>query len=409
MEQADGYTRGVVEGERAAAQVAPRAPAAPGRARLPLVLAVIALCAGTFYWTYSRFNDIGQRAPGRTRSLAPEQSPWRHQFSEIGLSAAPAAQPPGTSAGPAAHSLLDALPGRAPLPGPGALPPLLGPLPEYPLPEGSPGTPDARADAARTAVAATRQTGASREPDEHAAASASAAEILVADPWQRGAGTAGDDSAALHPAGSAYATVNAALLPDRDYLLAAGSTIECVLQTRIDSTLPGMTSCLLTRRVLSDNGGTVLLERGSLVTGEYRSSVALGQNRLFVLWKRIKTPLGVTIDLESPATDALGASGVGGDLDEHWGERLGAAFLLSFIQDALAYSATGRASASGDGTTVILPNTTQSGNQLAGKVLESTIGIAPTLTLAQGERIMIFVARDLRFDSVYDVSVTRAP
>ncbi|WP_322114486.1 TrbI/VirB10 family protein, partial [Vibrio parahaemolyticus] len=75
----------------------------------------------------------------------------------------------------------------------------------------------------------------------------------------------------------------------------------------MNSTVAGMTKCTLTRNIYSDNGTTLLLERGSELTGEYRANVSQGQSRLFVLWDRVKTPHGVVIDLASPATDSLGA------------------------------------------------------------------------------------------------------
>ncbi|MDA1379467.1 hypothetical protein PCI56_05845 [Plesiomonas shigelloides subsp. oncorhynchi] len=55
----------------------------------------------------------------------------------------------------------------------------------------------------------------------------------------------------------------AARLFNRDYLLAKGAYIDCVLNTSLNSTVPGMTKCTLTRDVYSDNGVTLLLERGS--------------------------------------------------------------------------------------------------------------------------------------------------
>jgi type IV secretion system protein VirB10 len=49
-------------------------------------------------------------------------------------------------------------------------------------------------------------------------------------------------------------------------------------------------------------------------------------------------------------------------------------------------------------------NTQQTGNEMASKVLEGTINIPPTLTKNQGERVSIFVARDLDFSSVYGLT-----
>ncbi|HEX5263752.1 MAG TPA: TrbI/VirB10 family protein, partial [Phenylobacterium sp.] len=121
--------------------------------------------------------------------------------------------------------------------------------------------------------------------------------------------------------GSAIGQARATRLPDRNFLIVAGAAIPCLLQTAMDTATPGYVSCLIPRDVLSDNGAVVLLEKGTKVLGEYRSSLKQGQTRLFVLWTRAVTPAGVAIRLESPAADALGRAGFDGALDTHFWDR----------------------------------------------------------------------------------------
>jgi len=187
-------------------------------------------------------------------------------------------------------------------------------------------------------------------------------------------------------------------LGKRDYILAKGSMIECSLETAINSTIPGMTSCIVSKNIYSDNGNTVLIERGSKITGEYRSDVVTGQNRLGIVWGRIKTAKGVIVDLSSPTTDTLGRSGVGGHLDNRWWERLGAAFLISIIKDAIAYEAARLNSSVGNS---VYSNTTSTGESMAEIVLKETMKVRPVITKNQGSRISIFVARDLDFSDIY--------
>lgn len=117
----------------------------------------------------------------------------------------------------------------------------------------------------------------------------------------------------------------AGALGNRNFIVAMGTSIPCVLETALASDQPGFTSCVINRDVLSDNGRVVLMEKGTQVVGEYRGGLQRGQKRLFVLWNRAKTPNGVIVTLASPATDALGRAGVDGYVDTHWWERFGSA------------------------------------------------------------------------------------
>jgi type IV secretion system protein VirB10 len=212
---------------------------------------------------------------------------------------------------------------------------------------------------------------------------------------------AGSLEAELQP--SKTPMVQAARLDDLNMLIPRGRSIECGMSMRIISALAGQASCIVTQNVYSANGKVVLLERGSEAVGEYRSGASIGQKRLFVLWTRILTPGGVVINLDSPGADELGSTGLTGRVDSHWWERVGSAFLLSTIQDAIQYGIAEQQARSG-GATIVLGNTAQAGNSMAEKVLASTVDIPPTIYKNQGDRAIIYVARDLDFSNVYKLA-----
>ena len=197
--------------------------------------------------------------------------------------------------------------------------------------------------------------------------------------------------------------VSAANLGDAGLVITRGHHLPCVLETQIVSNLPGTTACILTENVYSTNGKVLLLEKGTRAVGEYKTGLRTGDTRLAILWDRVETPTGVVIDLDSPSADMVGAAGVPGWVDNHWFERIGAAFLLSYVQDAIQYKTT---QATPPGALVSGPsysNTTGTGSALAEKVLNSTINIAPTLIKNRGDLITIEVRHDLWFQDVYSV------
>lgn len=196
---------------------------------------------------------------------------------------------------------------------------------------------------------------------------------------------------------SAIGKSQARTLPDRNFLITAGSFIPCVLQTAMDSSQPGYVSCILPRNIYSDNGRVVLMEKGTKIFGEYQGGLNRGQYRLFVLWTRAVTPRGIAIDVGSPATDALGRGGVDGRVNNFFWQRFGTALLFSLVEDA----ATVGAEAVGNNGS----NTTRVPSDAASTVLQQNAEIKPVLRKNQGEDVGITVAQDFDFSTVYGLAL----
>jgi type IV secretion system protein VirB10 len=206
----------------------------------------------------------------------------------------------------------------------------------------------------------------------------------------------GELSALLRP--SVTTAVRAQVLPTQRLLLPKGAFLDCTLETAIDSTLPGMTTCVMASDTFGVDGEVVLLERGTKLVGETRGQVQQGAARVFVLWNEARTPTGVIVPLASPGADELGRAGLPGSVDRHFWERFGAAILVSVIDGAIqAGVQSGRGNS---GTVIVNPSATQ---DVMTEVLKGTINIPPTVVKQQGDRIQVLVARDLDFRSVYEL------
>lgn len=192
------------------------------------------------------------------------------------------------------------------------------------------------------------------------------------------------------------------------YLLPKGTTVPCVLTTRIDSTYQGFTICQVSKDVYSSDGLTLLIERGSKVFGEQNIQITQGKARVQVLWTRIDTPKNVSINIDSPAVGQLGDMGIGAKVNNHYMKRFGGALLLSVIQDGLAVAFENlkkeKGGNTGNSTSTTVNNTEDTSKSMADQLLENTINIPPTAKVNQGTVINIMVARDVDFSTVYKVT-----
>jgi type IV secretion system protein VirB10 len=211
----------------------------------------------------------------------------------------------------------------------------------------------------------------------------------------------GELSALLRP--SVITAVRAQVLPTQRLLLPKGAFLDCTLETAIDSTLPGMTTCVMATDAFGVDGEVVLMERGTKLVGETRGQVQQGSARVFVLWNEARTPSGVIVPLASPGADELGRAGLPGRVDRHFWERFGAAMLVSVIDGAI--QAAVQSSRGSSGTVIVNPSATQ---DVMTELLKGTINIPPTVVKHQGDRIQVLVARDLDFRSVYELKSTVA-
>jgi type IV secretion system protein VirB10 len=190
----------------------------------------------------------------------------------------------------------------------------------------------------------------------------------------------------------------AQMLPARRLLLPKGAFIDCTLETAIDSTLPGMTTCVTATDTFGVDGKVVLLERGTKLIGETRGQVQQGAARIFVLWTEARSPTDVVVPLDSPGADELGRSGLPGEVERHFWQRFGAAMLVSVIDGAV--QAAAQSSRGGGATVVVNPSASQ---DVLTEILKNTVNIPPTVVKPNGDRIQVLVARDVDFRSVYEL------
>lgn len=184
-------------------------------------------------------------------------------------------------------------------------------------------------------------------------------------------------------------TASATRLADPTNTVTQGTLIPAILETAIDSDLPGYVRAVVSENVRSFDGKRILLPRSSRLIGQYKSGLAAGQTRAYVMWTRLIRPDGVSVALASPAVEYSGRSGLSGEVNSHFFKRFGAASLLSVIGGLGAIASSG--------TSLVI---TSSSSSAASAAVQRDGQIPPTIRVAQGQPIRVFTARDLDFSAI---------
>ncbi len=194
------------------------------------------------------------------------------------------------------------------------------------------------------------------------------------------------------PGGSeAEDTVRATLIRNRASVIPQGSIVTAVLETPLNSDRPGLARAIVSHDARGFDGSRVLVPRGSRLFGEFHADPSPGMSRILITWTRLIRPDGVAIRLGSPASDALGGSGIPGKVNSHFLAR----FSSAVLQSALAVGVNLASQKSSSGSTVYLGLPSQSAT--AGQQLIPNVNRAPTVKVREGAEIAVVVAHDLDF------------
>jgi type IV secretion system protein VirB10 len=201
-----------------------------------------------------------------------------------------------------------------------------------------------------------------------------------------------------------------------DAMIPEGTLIPGILETAINSDLPGQIRAITSQDVYSFDGRRVLIPTGTRLIGEYQSEVTRGQKRIFVIWTRLIRDDGVSVRLNSIGTDSLGRSGLTGIVDNKWRERFGSAIMLSVVGAGASFlTGYGSDEAFGDdnsearrGEELARETIAETFSDMANQALSENLRIPPTISVSQGERIFVYVRQDLDFSAMYDDPVTEA-
>ena len=202
----------------------------------------------------------------------------------------------------------------------------------------------------------------------------------------KGANANEDFAARLGGAGGGSAAAKRSFDPATT--VTQGTLIPAVLETAIDTDVPGFVRAIVSTDVKSFDGRGVLVPRSSRLIGQYKSGLSAGQKRAYVIWTRLIRPDGVSVDLGSPAIAFGGETGLAGKVNSHFFERFGSAMLLSVVG--------GLTNLVGSGSSVVVGG----GQSAAAAAVQQGAQVGPTIRVRPGQPIRVFTAKDLDFSKV---------
>jgi type IV secretion system protein VirB10 len=217
------------------------------------------------------------------------------------------------------------------------------------------------------------------------------------------------DKTSFYNASSASGGVIAGNFLQAD-ILWIGTIIPAVLETAINTDLPGNVIARVTQNIYdSHTGKKLLIPQGTLLIAKYNSSVSYAQRRIQIVWDLLIRPDGYQLELEGMnGVDPKGMAGLKAKYNENWFEYVKAAGIITMFtfatskitEEAAKYATSETASAVAQGNAQFV-------QQMGGGVIDRAMNIQPTLTVPSGEKIIVMLNKNIYFPPMPGVPVVQ--
>ncbi len=193
--------------------------------------------------------------------------------------------------------------------------------------------------------------------------------------------------------------------PRSPYELKTGTLISGAMISATNSDLPGDIVAQVTKNIYDTASGKYLLvPQGSKLFGRYDAFVALGQERLVIVWDRLIFPDAETLDIGGmQGYDNRGLSGFTDKVNTHFLRTLGNAFLISVVNAAGEELVAQASNRTDSNITINLAQDFADTTSAAfSEYLRNRLRIKPTLEIRAGYRFNIVVSKDMDFPRPYE-------
>lgn len=206
-------------------------------------------------------------------------------------------------------------------------------------------------------------------------------------------------------------------IADMTHTIAQGKLLTAVIETAINTEIPGFVRGVVSRDVYAESGNEVLIPRGSRLFGAYSSKIVQGQGRVEIGWTRLIRPDGVDVSISFNASDQFGRSGIAGELDSRYGSLLAKSLLTSVLavggvaaaQELLsngnndttttANPSLGTTTTTGSATNQVISDVTKTIIDTTTNIISGQINTNAVIRIPQGTKITVIVNSDLTLPS----------
>jgi type IV secretory pathway VirB10-like protein len=193
-------------------------------------------------------------------------------------------------------------------------------------------------------------------------------------------------------------------------LLWIGTIIPAVLETSVNTDLPGNVIARVSENVYdSRTGRKLLLPQGTILVARYNSSVSYAQHRIQIAWDLLIRPDGYQLELGGMnGVDERGMAGIKAEYRENWFEYLKAAGLITMFSLANSRMAEETAKyASNEMAAGVTQANAEFINSTGGNIVSRAMDIQPTLLLNNGEKVNIMLNKNVHLPPVNGYPVTQ--
>lgn len=204
--------------------------------------------------------------------------------------------------------------------------------------------------------------------------------------------------------------VKTTLIEDRVHTINQGKLLTAVLETAINTEIPGAVRAIISRDVYGESGNKVLIPRGSRLYGAYSTKVVRGQGRVNISWTRLIRSDGIDLGISFNASDQFGRAGIPGQVDNKYGSIITNSLLTSVLAvggvaavqeligdsaDTASTTTAGVTTTTGNASAQAVADVTSTIIDTVETVIGNTLNLTPVITIPQGTKITVVVNADM--------------